>query len=88
MHFLHPADPARLYFGLNWVQRTKVSIYEISGMLFLNMDIYFTYITKFNFAHFEFEESFGLIWIKLQNGQFHLQFSFRIFKGLSIQVWL
>ena len=36
-------------------------------MLFSNMD--------FNFAHFEIEESFGLIWVKLQNGQFPLQIS-------------
>ena len=28
-----------------------------------------------NFAYFEIEESFGLIWIKLQNGRFHLQIS-------------
>ena len=29
-------------------------------MLFSNMD--------FNFTHFEIEESFGLIWVKIQNG--------------------
>ena len=27
----------------------------------------------FNFAHFEIEESFRLICVKLQNGPFHLQ---------------
>ena len=26
-------------------------------------------------AYFEIEESFGLIWVKLQNGLFHLQIS-------------
>ena len=26
-------------------------------------------------AYFEIEESFGLIWVKLQNGRFHLQIS-------------
>ena len=31
------------------------------------------YFTYFNFAHFEIQESFGLIWVKLQNGRFHLQ---------------
>ena len=30
---------------------------------------------NFAFAYFEIEESFGLIWLKLQNGQFHLQIS-------------
>ena len=33
-------------------------------MLFSNMD--------FNFAHFEIEESFVTIWVKLKNGRFHL----------------
>ena len=27
------------------------------------------------FAYFEIEESFGLIWVKLPNGRFHLQIS-------------
>ena len=56
-------------------------------MLFLNVDFYFTYIANFNFVHFEIEKSFGLIRVKLQNGRFHLQFSFRVFKGCSSQVW-
>ena len=56
-------------------------------MLFLHMDFYFTYIANFNFAHFEIEKSFGLIWVKLQNRRFNLQFSFWVFKGCSIQVW-
>ena len=50
------------------------------------MDFYFTYIANFNFAHFEIEKRFGLIWVKSENGRFHLQFSFRVFKGCSIQV--
>ena len=37
-------------------------------MLFSNMD--------FNFAHFEIEESFGLIWVKLQTGRFNLDQNF------------
>ena len=47
-------------------------------MLFLNMYFYFNYIGNFNFAHFEIEKSFGLIWIKLQNDRFHLQFLFLV----------
>ena len=39
------------------------------------MDFNFAHFANFNFAHFEIEESFGLIWAKLQNGRFHLQIS-------------
>ena len=60
MHLLHPTGLLKLCFGSNWVQKTKTSISEISKMLFSNMD--------FNFTHFEIEESFGLIWVKIQNG--------------------
>ena len=44
-------------------------------MLLYNMNFNFAYFANFNFAHFEIEESFGLIWVKLQNGRFHLQIS-------------
>ena len=37
------------------------------------MDFSLAPFTNFNFTHFEIEESFGLIWVKLQNGRFHLQ---------------
>ena len=37
------------------------------------MDLNFSHFSRFNFAHFEIEESFALIWVKLQNGRFHLQ---------------
>ena len=45
-------------------------------MLFSNMDFNFAHFTNFNFGHFEIEESFGLIWVKLQNGPFHLHRNF------------
>ena len=32
-------------------------------MLFWNMDFNFAYSANFNFAYFEIEESFGLVWI-------------------------
>ena len=44
-------------------------------MLFSNMDFNFAHFPNFNSAHFEIEESFKLIWVKLQNGRFHLQVS-------------
>ena len=37
------------------------------------MDFNFAHFANLNFAHFEIEESFGLIWVKLQNGWFHLK---------------
>ena len=51
------------------------SINEISRMLFSNMDFNFPYFAHFNFVHFEIEKYFGLIWVKLQSGYFHLQIS-------------
>ena len=36
-------------------------------------DFNFTHFANFKFAYFEIKESFGLIWVKLQNGRFHLQ---------------
>ena len=69
LHYYHfTTGHLKLSFGSNWIQKTKTSIYEISRMLFSNMNFNFAYFTNFNFAHFEIEESFGLIWIKLQNG--------------------
>ena len=40
-----------------------------------NMGINFAHFPNFNFAHFEIEESFELIWVKLQNDRSHLQVS-------------
>ena len=42
---------------------------------FKNVDIYFSHFANFKFAYRETGESFGLIWVKLQNGRFHLQIS-------------
>ena len=80
MPLLHTTGLLKLSFGSNWVGKTKTSIYEISEMLFSNADFNFAHFANFNFAHFEVEESFGLIWVKLQNGRFHLQISIRVFK--------
>ena len=70
MHILLSTGLTKLSFGSNWVQKTKTSIYHISRMLFSNMD--------FNFAHFDIEESFGLIWVKSQNDRIHLQVSISV----------
>ena len=42
---------------------------------FKDVDFNFTHFANFKFAYFEIEESFGLIWVKLQNGRFNLQIS-------------
>ena len=39
------------------------------------MHFNFAHFDNYDFAHFEIEESFGWIWVKLQNGWFHLQIS-------------
>ena len=44
-------------------------------MLFSNIDFNFAHFSHFNFAHFETARRFGLICVKLQHGQFHLQVS-------------
>ena len=43
---------------------------------FKDVDFNFTDFANFKFAYFEIEVSFGLIWVSLQNGRFHLQISF------------
>ena len=68
MHLLRPTGLLKLSFGSNWVKKIKTSIYEISRMLFSNVDFNFAHFANFNFAHFEIEEGFGLIWVKLQKG--------------------
>ena len=59
MQLLHPTGLVKISFGSNWVQKTKT--------LFLHIDFNFAYFANFNFAHFEIEKFFGLIWVKLQN---------------------
>ena len=44
-------------------------------MLSSNMAFNFAHFPNLNFAHFETEERFGLIWVKLQNDRSHLQVS-------------
>ena len=42
---------------------------------FKDVGFNFTHFANFKFAYFEIEESFGLIWVKLQDGRFQLQIS-------------
>ena len=42
---------------------------------FQDVDFNFTHFANFEFAYFEIEVSFELIWVNLQNDRFHLQIS-------------
>ena len=42
-------------------------------MLSSNLGFSLAHFTNYNVALFEIEEGFGLIWVKLRNGRFHLQ---------------
>ena len=63
------AEALHSFYPRLWVQKTKASIYEISRMWILILLIF----AKFKFVYFEIEVSFGLIWVNLPNGRFHLQ---------------
>ena len=60
-------------FVLSTIVGSKNKIIHLRD--FKNVDFNFTHFANFKFAYFEIEESFGLIWVKLQNGRFHLQIS-------------
>ena len=53
---------------------------------FKDVGFNFTHFANFKFAHFEIEESFGLVWVKLQNDRIHFKFPFQILKRCSFQV--
>ena len=42
---------------------------------FKDVDFKFTHFANFKFAYFEIEASFGLIWVNVRSGRFHLQMS-------------
>ena len=60
---------------------------RFQGYFFPNMDFNFAHFANFNFAYFEINESFGLIWVKLQMADFPCKFPFWVFKGCSFQIW-
>ena len=70
-----PYNPSETFFWTKLGSKNKNIHLRDFKMLFSNMDFDFAYFTNFNFAHFEIEESFRLIWVKLQNGRLHLQIS-------------
>ena len=64
--------PCRPFFWTK-LEQQHPSFKRFQGCFPSNLDFSLAYFTYFNFVHFEIEESFRLIWVKLQNGQFHLQ---------------
>ena len=67
-----PYSTSKTFFWTKLSSKNKSIHLRDFKMLFSNMDFNFAHFTNFDFAHFEIEESFGLIWVKLQNGRFHL----------------
>ena len=58
-------------------------------MLFSNMDFHFAHFANYKFAYFEIEESFGSIWVKLQNDRFQFaNFHFGYLKGARFKYGL
>ena len=53
-------------------------------MLSSNMDFNFAYFPHFDLAHFEIEESFELVWVKLQNDRV-ASFHFAYLKGVCFK---
>ena len=69
-----PYRPSKPFFWTKLDSRNK-NIHHLRDfkVLLSNMDFSLAHFTNFNFAHFEIQESFELIWVKLQNGRFYLQ---------------
>ena len=51
------------------------------------MDFDFAHFANFNFAHFEIEESFGLIWVNYKMVDLTGKFPYPVFIRFSFQVW-
>ena len=51
------------------------------------MDFDFAHFANFNFAHFEIEKSFGLIWVNCKMVDLTSKFPFPVFIRFSFQVW-
>ena len=60
-------------FVLATIMGSKNKNIHLQGLK--DVEFNFTHFANFAFAYFEIKESFGLIWVKLQNGRFHLQIS-------------
>ena len=70
-----PYNLSKIFFWTKLYSKNKNTHLRDFKMLFSNVDFNFDHFKNFNFAHFEIQEMFGLIWVKLQNGRFHLQIS-------------
>ena len=66
-------DCRTVAFDLATIMGSKNKNIHLRDFKFVGFN--FTHFANFKFAYFEIEESFGLIWVKLQNDRFHLQIS-------------
>ena len=66
-------DCRSVTFVLATIVRSKNKSIHLQD--FKDVDFNFTCFANFKFAYFETEISFGLIWVNLQNGRFHMQIS-------------
>ena len=82
-----PCKSSETFFWIKLGLKTKISIYDISRILFYNMDFDFAHFANFNFAHFEIEKSFGLIWVNCKMVDLTGKFPFPVFIRFSFQVW-
>ena len=70
-----PYSPTKTFFWTKLCSKNENIHLRDFKMLFSNMDLNFAHFFNLNFAHFETEESFGLIWVNLQKYRLHLQIS-------------
>ena len=66
-------DCRTVSFVLTTIVRSKNKNIHLRD--FKDVDTNITHFANFKFAYFEIGERFGLIWVKLQHGRFHLQIS-------------
>ena len=69
MHLLNAKDVLKLFLDQTGFKKQKhPSFTRFQGCFSQNTDFSLIHFTNFSFAQFEIQESFGLIWVKLQNG--------------------
>ena len=84
-----PYSPSKTFFWTKLCSKNENIHLRDFKILFSNMDLNFAHFLNLNCAHFEVEESFGLIWVNLQKMPIALaNFHFRYFKGARFRYGL
>ena len=81
MHLLQPIDLLKLFFGSKSIKKKKQKhpLTKFQGCLFSYIDFNRPHFAYFNFAHFNMEERFGLIWVDLEGACFKSEIYFCLF---------